>query len=166
MPRPPKLSLLSVSNVTRLRLSVQYAKTAGGVVIGPTKQVLVVNQGGLSWSLPKGHIDPGETALEAATREIAEESGVKQLTYIQDLGSYERHRISLEGGDDTSELKSIELFLFTTQQFDLAPEDPQNPEARWVQPRDVVALLTHAKDKAFFEETLPTVEEFIAQQAS
>ena len=46
-------------------------------------QVLVVNQRGRSWSLPKGHIEKGESILEAARREIYEESGVKKLKFVR-----------------------------------------------------------------------------------
>lgn len=39
-------------------------------------QYLVVSSSdGLNWVLPKGHIDPGETAEIAALRELAEEAG-------------------------------------------------------------------------------------------
>ena len=132
-------------------------RCAGGVVVNPDGLVLVVNQNGNSWSLPKGHIDNGEDALEAAKREIHEESGISQLEHIADLGSYERYKIALNGGDDTSELKTITLFLFKTAQTELNPRDPQNPEARWVPQEQVAAILTHAKDKAFFNSILPTV---------
>ena len=77
--------------------------TAGGVVLNEKGEVLVVNQRGNSWSLPKGHIDPGEDDLTAAKREIAEESGITELDYIKPLGTYERFRIGKHGGDDTSE---------------------------------------------------------------
>lgn len=136
---------------------MKATKTAGGVVIGPDGRILVVNQNGDSWSLPKGHIDPGETAREAAEREIREESGITLLNYVQDLGVYERNRIGLNGGDDLTELKTIYMFLYTTQQSELCPEDPHNPEARWVDLENVAALLTHDKDKAFFEKTLPII---------
>jgi 8-oxo-dGTP pyrophosphatase MutT (NUDIX family) len=53
--------------------------SAGGVVTNDEGKVLVVNQRGTSWSLPKGHIDPGESALAAAEREIYEESGIRDL---------------------------------------------------------------------------------------
>ncbi len=124
--------------------------SAGGVVLNKHGQVLVVNQNGDSWSLPKGHIDPGEDALTAARREIKEESGVSELVLLRPLGSYERPRIAPGGGNSPSEFKRITLFLFRTNQMDLRPLDPQNPEARWVD-RDAVAdLLTHEKDKQFF----------------
>jgi 8-oxo-dGTP pyrophosphatase MutT (NUDIX family) len=42
-------------------------------------EVLVANQKGKSWPLPKGHIGPGEDALAAARREIFEETGISQL---------------------------------------------------------------------------------------
>ena len=46
----------------------KITKSAGGVVLNINKDVLIVNQNYDSWSLPKGHIDPGETAFEAAKR--------------------------------------------------------------------------------------------------
>lgn len=131
--------------------------SAGGIVIGPGGRVLVVNQRGRTWSLPKGHIDPGEKPLEAARREIDEESGVSDLSLIEDLGFYTRNRIGLHGGDDISEQKTIYMFLFRTAQERLAPRDPMNPEARWVVPDEVSALLSHRKDREFYESQLPRV---------
>ncbi len=132
---------------------MKETQTGGGVVIGPAGKVLVVNQNGLSWSLPKGHIDPGEDAKKAAVREIKEESGISKLKFLKELGSYKRHKIGLDPNvDDKSELKNITMFLFITSETELAPEDPDNPEARWVDINDVAKLLTHPKDKAFFED--------------
>ncbi|WP_394139638.1 NUDIX domain-containing protein [Cytobacillus oceanisediminis] len=52
-----------------------------GLVISPDGKWLVVKKkyGGLKgkWSLPAGFVEPGETADEAAVREIKEETGVK-----------------------------------------------------------------------------------------
>ena len=38
--------------------------------------LVVSSSDGLNWVLPKGHIDPGETAEIAALRELEEEAGV------------------------------------------------------------------------------------------
>ncbi len=129
--------------------------SAGGVVINTHGKVLVVNQNNDSWSLPKGHIEKGEDALTAATREIAEESGIPQnrLTLIRPLGTYERSTLALGGvfHPTGTRMKTITMFLFTTDWVDpLFPTDLDNPEARWVAPEDVTALLTHPKDKDFF----------------
>ena len=125
--------------------------TAGGVVINSQGMVLVVNQNNTSWSLPKGHVDPGEEPLQAAIREIMEESGITDLQFLSTLGSYGRYKIGLNLNDDKSEWKVILFFLFKTQQNALNPQDPHNPEARWVSPDQVEALLTHPKDKAFYK---------------
>lgn len=128
---------------------MKKTESAGGIVLR-SGFVLVVNQRGTSWSLPKGHIETGETPIQAAKREIAEESGITDLQFIKELGSYQRYLIGKNGGDDKSELKTIHLFLFRTTTKILKPLDPQNPEARWV-PKDKVAdLLTHPKDKEFY----------------
>ena len=133
-------------------------ESAGGVVLNKQGQVLVVSQHGTSWSLPKGHIDPGEDAMAAARREIAEESGVTQLEFVKALGSYERYRIGKHGGEDRSELKKIQIFLFRTNEMTLKPTDADNPEARWVEPEKVAELLTHQKDKEFFIKTLVLIK--------
>ena len=145
---------MDTTRTRSLRPSAKITESAGGVVLNPRGDVLVVNQNNNSWSLPKGHVDSGESALEAARREIQEESGVKTLQYVRELGSYERPRIGKNGGSDSSEIKRITLFLFTTTQKVLRPVDPDNPEARWVPRSKVAALLTHAKDKSYFRKIL------------
>ena len=139
---------------------MKLTKTAGGVVVNEkTRKILVVSQNGDSWSLPKGHLEAGEDDLTATKREIGEESGVTDLTLVKLLGSYERRAIGPGGrGESMAELKTIVMFLFTTAQDDLSPTDPKNPEARWVDSRDVATLLTHAKDKEFFLEILSSLE--------
>lgn len=144
-------------------MGIRFTKSAGGIVLNQKGAVLVVSSRGNApiWTLPKGHIDEGEDALSAAKREIYEESGIqiKSLKYITDLGSYQRYRISRDGGEDKSESKEIFMFLFTTTEEDLHPVDPYNPEARWVKPDDVLGHLTHYKDKEFYLNFLNEIKE-------
>ena len=74
--------------------------TAGGVVINRQGSVLLVNQRGTTWSLPKGHVEPGEAPLAAAVREIREESGITALEFQSTLGAYGRYKIGLDIKDD------------------------------------------------------------------
>lgn len=128
--------------------------SAGGVVLNTKGQVLVVNQRGRSWSLPKGHIEAGEEPLAAARREIYEESGIDQLELVRFLGSYERQKIGKDGGEDVGERKNLTFYLFRTLREALRPIDPDNPEARWVEPQHVADLLTHPRDREFFRQIL------------
>ncbi len=89
--------------------------------------------------------------MAAAKREIYEESGVKELKLVKKLGSYHRFRLGLDDKDDKSEMKTITLFLFRTSQKELKPIDRKHPEAVWVPKEEVSKLLTHPKDKVFFE---------------
>lgn len=138
---------------------MKRTRTAGGVVVNAaTGKILVVSQNGDSWSLPKGHLDPGEDDVTTARREIAEESGVTDLTLVRPLGEYERHAIAHGGkGEQTDEMKTVVMFLFLTSQDELRPIDPKNPEARWVGRDDVAGMLTHAKDADFFRAVLPAL---------
>lgn len=141
--------------------------SAGGVVIGPNRRIVVVNQNGDSWSLPKGHIDDGENAEEAATREIYEESGIQDILVIRQLGEYERSRIGLGGeGYDESETKHITMFLCTTDQEHLQPVDSANPTAEWLPIENVADRLSHPADKAFFQSVVPEILKFLASTST
>ena len=97
----------------------KYVDCAGGIIINNKQEVVVVNQNHDSWSLPKGHIDDGETKLEAAIREIYEETGIENPKLIKPLGSFGRYRIGLDGEDDKSE---------QNLQHSSEPTDPETPQ--------------------------------------
>jgi 8-oxo-dGTP pyrophosphatase MutT (NUDIX family) len=139
----------------------KHSYSGGGVIIGPNKKVLVVSQHGTSWSLPKGRLEEGEDTKGAALREIEEETGLTKLNFIKELGTYERSLIGINGKPDNRFLKTITIYLYTTQEEELKPIDPDNPEARWIDPDKVAELLTHPKDKEFYLSVLPRVKEFI-----
>ncbi|MBQ1564109.1 NUDIX domain-containing protein [Candidatus Saccharibacteria bacterium] len=65
--------------------------TAGGIVFRPTAdnkdiEILLIQDSKNRWTIPKGHIEPGETAKQTALREIGEESGLKEVEAISWLG--------------------------------------------------------------------------------
>ena len=65
--------------------------TAGGIVFRPTAdnkdiEILLIQDSKNRWTIPKGHIEPGETAKQTAVREIGEESGLKEVDVISWLG--------------------------------------------------------------------------------
>ncbi|MET7765788.1 NTP transferase domain-containing protein [Streptomyces sp. NPDC005393] len=125
------------------------AQAAGGVVAGPDGRIVVVCQQGRSWSLPKGHLEDGEGSREAAEREIAEESGLRDLRYVRTLDSYVRSSISGTGRILPGRLKNIEMHLYTTAGGPLVPHDPDNPYAVWADLATAARLLTHPADAEF-----------------
>lgn len=131
----------------------KHTHSIGGVILNERGEVLVVNNKGRSWTFPKGHLEEGEDEMQTLYREIKEETGLAKNDLIlhKKLGTYERWKISKDGNDDQSERKEITLYFLSSTKNELAPEDPENPEARWVDQRDVEILLTHPDDKQFYE---------------
>ena len=131
---------------------MKQTRSTGGIVVNSKGQILIVNNKEKisTWGFPKGHVKGREADLTTAKREIYEESGIKELKLIKEFESYKRYKINKEGGEDKSELKTIFMFLFSTDKKELKPIDLENPEARWVEKGKVVELLTHSKDKEFF----------------
>ena len=65
--------------------------TSGGIIFRFTKdkkdiEILLIQDSKERWTIPKGHIEPGETAKMTARREIEEETGLKNVSVLTWLG--------------------------------------------------------------------------------
>lgn len=141
-----------------MKNKIQQTITAGGVVLNINDEILVVSQHGTSWSLPKGHVENDESFVDTAKREIYEESGISDLVLVKPLGNYKRYRIGRDvSKDDTTELKTIYIFLFKTKITTFKPIDRDNPDAKWVKKEEVENLLTHPEDKDFFRSIVEKI---------
>lgn len=137
---------------------MKYVTSAGGIIINSKGQVAIASQFGISWSFPKGHVEKGEDLITAARREVYEETGITELEYIEELGSYTRSVMGREHIVIKGLKKTIHFFLFKTNQKVLKPVDPDNPEARWVEKDEVLNYLRHDADKEFFESIITKIK--------
>lgn len=65
--------------------------TAGGIVFRHSRdkkdiEILLIQDSKGRWTIPKGHIEPGENAKQTAVREIGEESGLYHIEVLMWLG--------------------------------------------------------------------------------
>jgi 8-oxo-dGTP pyrophosphatase MutT (NUDIX family) len=129
-------------------------------VLNAKGELLLVEQHGNSWSFPKGGVEQGETELEAARREIYEETGLRDIELLGELGSYERYSIAKDGVSEATEigLRRRTFFLFRAGKEELAPRDEEVTKARWASLEEALALLTHPKDREFLESVRDRIE--------
>lgn len=105
--------------------------------------------GRLLWSLPKGHVEAGESAQAAATREVAEETGI-QGRVVGRLGTIdfwfvaERRRIH----------KTVHHFLLIAEGGELSDADVEVSTVAWV-PLDQVAQLLAYDDERRLIDKVP-----------
>ena len=100
------------------------------------------------WALPKGHVDPGESAEQTATREVWEETGLK-ATLLAPLGEI-RYVYQFRG---QRIFKRVHFFLFRYHSGVLGDIQHEGQrvevdEARWVPLVRVAALLGYKGEKA------------------
>ena len=66
---------ISLRLLRLLKRRMRWVRAAGGIVTAPDGTMLLIQRNG-RWDLPKGKVEPGETLLQAALREVEEETGV------------------------------------------------------------------------------------------
>ncbi len=109
------------------------------VVIVPTRRAA---DGSRVLALPKGHIDPGETPVEAAQREVREETGIVAEPVCR-LGEsrywYRR--------DGRTIGKSVAFFLFNHLGGDTADHDDEVEEVHWIGVEQAQKELSHSAER-------------------
>ena len=114
-----------------------HETSAGGLVIdgidGPKdSQVAALigridRRGRMLWSLPKGHIELGETAEQTAIREVAEETGI-QGSVLAALGSIDYWFVT----EGRRVHKTVHHYLMRFLGGELSDEDVEVSEVAWV----------------------------------
>jgi predicted NUDIX family NTP pyrophosphohydrolase len=113
---------------------------------GETTEVLLIKPGGPfwrnkdagAWMIPKGAIEPGETAADAALREFEEEIGHPlgrvpfPLCSIKQSGGKQVAVFAAEGDVDASAIKSIHFKMEWPPKSGRMQDYPEAEEARWM----------------------------------
>ena len=132
----------------------KYIEAAGGLVSDPRGRILFIHRLGL-WDLPKGKTEPGETAPEAALREVKEETGLQQLSIVRTLQStyhvYERKGKQHLKRTHWYEMKSA-------GDGPLIPQEEEDiTDARWFEATELTLPLSHT-----YPAIAGLVEDYIA----
>lgn len=130
---------------------VRYYHAAGGVVVDPRgPRVLLLRRAGRQGPdgrpevrLPKGHIEPGESRLQAARREVAEEAGLGDLQMVADLG----HQVVDFWWQGRRTIRNESYYLLTVS----AGVNPGAPEAQferlWLTWEDALTHLSYEAER-------------------
>jgi len=133
-----------------------YAKrvdevSAGGLVIdhSGTQGLLIgridhkdVSGKRILWSLPKGHIEEGESPEQAAIREVAEETGITS-SITKSLGVIDFWFMA--GGKRIH--KTVHHFMFTEVSGVLTPQVSEVDEVSWFPLAEIVDRLAYPDEK-------------------
>ena len=127
--------------------------SAGGLVIdrseGAPRAVLIARfdrRGRLVWSLPKGHLEAGESPEQAALREVEEETGI-QAHVVGHLGTIDFWFIA----ENKRIHKTVHHFLMEADGGALSDEDPEVEQVAWIPLDDVRDQLAYADERRLME---------------
>ena len=111
-----------------LKRRMRYVRAAGGIVTAPDGTMLLILRNG-RWDLAKGKVEAGETLLQAALREVEEETGIAPAASgTTPVKTY--HLFNLYGG---WHLKQTSWFPMTAEKQTGTPQQEEGITAiEWV----------------------------------
>jgi 8-oxo-dGTP pyrophosphatase MutT (NUDIX family) len=129
------------------RLKTVDETSAGGLVLDADHRNAAVigrldRRGRLLWSLPKGHIEAGETAAQTAVREVAEETGIHSRV-LRPLGAIDYWFVA----EDRRVHKTVHHFLLEALGGELSDEDVEVTEVAWVPLGELDGRLAYADER-------------------
>jgi len=135
--------------------------SAGGLVLdrrGASPRAALIarhdRRGRLVWSLPKGHLEAGETAEDAAVREVEEETGIRARV-LAPLGTIDFWFVA-----ETRRVhKTVHHFLLDAQGGELSDADVEVVEVAWVPLEEVGERLAYADERRLLDR----VDELLAE---
>jgi 8-oxo-dGTP pyrophosphatase MutT (NUDIX family) len=123
--------------------------SAGGLVVrtldGASSGALIGRldrRGRLRWSLPKGHVERGETHEQAAVREVAEETGISGRITAR-LGSVDYTFVA----QGRRIHKRVHHYLMIAVGGELSDADIEVTEVAWVPLADLTGRLAYAGER-------------------
>jgi 8-oxo-dGTP pyrophosphatase MutT (NUDIX family) len=125
--------------------------SAGGLVVRGEELLAIVPTrraatGTRVLALPKGHIDPGESAVQAAVREVREETGIVVVVGAEPAEKLGEVRYWYRR-DGRTVPKSVVFFLFRYASGDTADHDEEVEEARWISLSEARTALSYASER-------------------
>jgi ADP-ribose pyrophosphatase YjhB (NUDIX family) len=102
--------------------------------------LIITSSDGAHWVLPKGHIEPGESAAKAVLRELREEAGV--------VGKIV-HPLSVQTFERSEEKFAVQYFLVRSEQLG---EGEEMRILRWETEQSAFELLTFQEARLALRE--------------
>ena len=159
------------------RMETSNETSAGGLVVSGLAEAVLDNgevdlstiyvaligrldrRGRLLWSMPKGHVEPGEDKSATAEREVWEETGIHGEVFAE-LGVIDYWFVS----EGKRIHKTVHHHLLRYIDGDLNDEDPEVTEVSWIPANQLIEHLAFADERKLARQAHDLLPDFARRE--
>ena len=123
--------------------------------------LLIYSKRNSEWGFPKGHIEPDETELETAKREIKEETGITDIKFVEDFRCVDTYKIkgTLSSTKNRIIDKNVIYYLARTNEDFKGSFDDEVEQGKWLDYNQAIELLKYDNQKKLLKSAYMFVKE-------
>ena len=149
-----------------MKSSMENQETSVGAFIYKIEKkeilfLLVYSERNKEWGFPKGHIEPNETELETAKREIKEETGITDIEFIKDFRCIDTYKIkgTLPATKNRIIDKNVIYYLARTREDFKCSIDDEIGQGKWLNYSQSIEYLKYDTQKNLLKKAYTFLEE-------
>ena len=149
-----------------LKYSMETKETSVGAFIYKIEKeeilfLLVYSERNNEWGFPKGHVEPNETELETAKREINEETGITDIEFIKNFRCTDTYKIkgTLSTTKDRIIDKNVIYYLARTRENFKGSIDEEISQGKWLNCDQAIKLLKYDNQKKLLKSAYMFIKE-------
>ena len=126
-------------------------KSCGCIIIDNDKVLLMYEKNQNFWGFPKGHVEPNETEVETAKREVKEEVGL-----IVEVDETKRYELKYKIGEDRE--KTCVLFVAKPKTYDIKNQETEVLESGWFSFDEALNILPYQDQQEALKQALNDIK--------
>lgn len=132
---------------------MRQEKSCGCIIFNKNNEILLIRSVKGHWGMPKGHVEPGETEIETAIREVKEETNLD----VEILDENKKYKEQYSIAEDAT--KEVVYFLAKNKNHQIIPQKEEIQDIGWFTIEDAIQTITYDNSRELIQQVQKELKE-------